>query len=104
MNINRMIKRMRAYDEMAKEIRLDVIRSQGSYDPTRSKGKGRGFRVLVPKVVDVVMVYNKDKFNDCKYGVVVEIVSDQSIMVKYQSGKIEKIATKLAIPLVGECY
>ena len=49
-NINRMIKRMRAYDELAKEIRLDVIMSQGSYDPTRSKGKGRGFRVLVPTV------------------------------------------------------
>ena len=45
------------------------------------------------------MVSNEDKFNDCKYGVV---VSDQSIMVKYQSGKIEQIVTKLAIPLVGE--
>ena len=59
--------------------------------------------MLIPTVEDVVMVSNEGNFNDCKYGVVVEIVSGQSIKVKYQSGKIEKIATKLAIPLVGDC-
>ena len=84
-------------------MRLDIIRSQGRYDPTHSKRKGRGSRVLVPTVGEVVMVSNEEKFNDCKNGVVVEIVSGQSIMVKYQSGKIEKIATKLAIHLVGDC-
>ena len=73
-NINCMIKQMRAYDELAKEISLYGIRSKGSYDTTRSKGKGRGSRVLVPTVGDVVMVSNEDKFNDCKYGKVVEIV------------------------------
>ena len=57
---------MRAYGELAKKIRLDVIRSQGSYDPARSKGKGRGSRVHVPTVGDVVMVSNEDKINNCK--------------------------------------
>ena len=61
-----MIKRMREYDELAKEIRLDIIRSQGSYDPACSKGKGRGSSLLVPTVGDVVMVSNEEKFNDCK--------------------------------------
>ena len=59
--------------------------------------------MLVPTVGNNVMVSNEEKFNDCKYRMVVEIVGGQFIMVKYQSGKIKKIATKLAIPLVGDC-
>ena len=61
-NVNRMIKRMGAYDKLAKEIRMDIIRSQGTYNPAYSKGEARVFRKLIPTLGDLVMVSNEEKF------------------------------------------
>ena len=83
-NVNRMIKRMRAYDELAREIQKDIIRSQGTFDLAYSKGSGRGCRRLIRTLGELVS--NADKFNDCKYAAITAVVCEKTIKVRYQNG------------------
>ena len=102
-NVNKMFNRMRLYYEMIKGIRLDVLR-KGSYDPSCPKGPGKGKRVLKQNIGDVIMIYNPDKYNDVKFGVVDGFKSDQSLIIRFREDRKDTVVpTKLGIPLAAGC-